>query len=210
MNRPSLWVKVLLWMSELWKCCWDWGQGEQQIHLLIQRSYFAGTFQQSSWAVKGETRNKLFNFHCDEECKALTKWFCRWQQHMVFWKKAEWGDRCSFQFFGGTAPILGFESITDMYWSLLRREWFFALFVWIFPCEVEVFPKLSFSSSFVVEMNEVRSLRVITSKEEAWARSWPRRFRATMKTVYWVVDCDQQRLILNPEAPDGMMLYEDY
>ena len=25
-----------------------------------------------------------------------------------------------------------------------------------------------------------------------------------------VVDCDQQRLILNPEAPDGMMLYEDY
>ena len=25
-----------------------------------------------------------------------------------------------------------------------------------------------------------------------------------------VVDCCQQRLILNPEAPDGMMLYEDY
>jgi predicted aspartyl protease len=25
-----------------------------------------------------------------------------------------------------------------------------------------------------------------------------------------VVDCGQQRLIPNPEAPDGMMLYEDY
>ena len=25
-----------------------------------------------------------------------------------------------------------------------------------------------------------------------------------------VVDCDRQQLIPNPEAPDGMMLYEDY
>jgi hypothetical protein len=25
-----------------------------------------------------------------------------------------------------------------------------------------------------------------------------------------VVDCGRQRLIPNPEAPDGMMLYEDY
>ena len=34
----------------------------------------------------------------------------------------------------------------------------------------KIFPKLGFSGSLVLEMNEIQSLRVITSKEEAWAR----------------------------------------
>ena len=34
----------------------------------------------------------------------------------------------------------------------------------------KAFPKLGFSRRFVLEMNEIQSPRVITSKEEAWAR----------------------------------------
>ena len=35
---------------------------------------------------------------------------------------------------------------------------------------MKAFPKLGFSGSSVVEMNEIPSQGVITSKEEAWAR----------------------------------------
>ena len=41
----------------------------------------------------------------------------------------------------------------------------------ILPRWRKVFPRLGFSSGLVVEIYDIQSPRVITSKEEAWARS---------------------------------------
>ena len=40
----------------------------------------------------------------------------------------------------------------------------------ILPRWRKVFPRLGFSSGLVVEIYDIQSPRVITSKEEAWAR----------------------------------------